>query len=121
MKRCNGFTIPEFTKEQITECKKCKHISGKKIWCCKFGLHIDSPRIVTQDKRIIKPPNFENDYKNAISGHKGSNFELISLAEYIQRRQKGFICPDKKKCPMRGCSRWRILVEKIRKCPKNEW
>lgn len=118
---CNKKTIPKFTPEQIAECKQCKHISGKKIWCCLFGVYVDKPRIVTPSKRIIKPPNFEKAYENAISGHKGSDFVLITLAEYIERRQKCFLCLDKQICPMRGCSRWRILVEKIRKCPKGRW
>lgn len=73
------------------------------------------------NKKIIKSESFDGDYENAISGHKGSNFVLISLAEYIQRRQECKICLDRQGCPMRGCSRWRILVEKVRKCPKGKW
>jgi len=46
---CNRERIPEFTAAQIAECEKCKHISGKKIWCCKFGVYI------REHERIIVP------------------------------------------------------------------
>lgn len=110
-------------KGQIAECEQCQHISGKKIWCCLFGVYVkDKPQILTPSKKIIKPARtLQKDYVTAIAGHKGGNGELISEAEYIHRRQKCLACLDKAKCPMRGCSRWRILVEKTRECPENKW
>ena len=130
---CNGKITPKFTEEQIKKCEDCEWISGKKIWCCLFGVWIkEKPRIVrpksrpksriiTPDKRIRKPRSLQLDYVTAIAGHQGGNSELITEAEYILRREKRLICSDKKTCPMRGCSRWRILVEKIRKCPLKKW
>jgi hypothetical protein len=38
---CDKKTKPEFTTEQIADCKKCPHISLKKTWCCLFGCYID--------------------------------------------------------------------------------
>lgn len=55
---CNKITKPEFTKEQIAECKQCKHISGKKIWCCLFGVWVDGrpeKGIIQPRRNIIKP------------------------------------------------------------------
>jgi hypothetical protein len=48
---CNQISKPEFTAEQIAECKKCKHISGKQTWCCLFGCWIDG----REEQRIIQP------------------------------------------------------------------
>lgn len=131
---CNKTTQPDFTtEEQIAECKKCKHASanvnrsGKTGWCCLFGVRIvkKQSNIIVPDGKIIKPQQqkrtIEKDYKTAIAGHKGGNFELITLAEYMLRRQRCLLCNDKKDCPMRGCSRWRVLVEKTRTCPLKKW
>ena len=128
---CNKIIKPEFTKEQIAECQSCKHASRSKKWCCHFGHWIqEGGRIIQPRKKLLLPKtkkpcdekSFTKDYETAMSGHQGSNGELINLAEYIQRRRTSCkICSDKTVCPMRGCSRWRILVEKTRKCPENKW
>ncbi len=39
---CNRIVQPVFTREQIIECRQCKHISGKKVWCCLFGTFIEN-------------------------------------------------------------------------------
>ncbi len=58
---CNRIIQPvEFTKEQIAECEKCKHISGKKVWCCLFGLWIKEP----ERNRKIKYPSKLNMAKS---------------------------------------------------------
>ena len=52
MKRCNDkLNPPEFTREQIVECEKCRHASKKKLWCCFFGVWIRKP----ERSRIIRP------------------------------------------------------------------
>ena len=40
---CNKTKQPEFTKEQIAECEKCKHLSERKVWCSNFGVWIYEP------------------------------------------------------------------------------
>jgi hypothetical protein len=58
---CDQRTKPEFTAEQQAECRRCKYISGKKMWCCLFGCFIDgrpeSRRQKTEDRRqkILRP------------------------------------------------------------------
>lgn len=53
---CNRITPPEFTKNQIAECQECRHSSGKKIWCCFFGVWIgEQKRIITPSKKILRP------------------------------------------------------------------
>jgi len=40
---CNKIIKPEFTKEQIAECEKCKYASAKIQWCGLFGCWIQKP------------------------------------------------------------------------------
>lgn len=48
---CDQISKPEFTADQIAECQKCRHVSGKQVWCCLFGCWIDG----REEKRIIQP------------------------------------------------------------------
>ena len=130
---CNKKTIPKFTKEQIAECKKCRHISGKEIWCCLFGVYIDRPRIATPSRRIIKPfpksnkrfnrDRFKRDYVIAVEMAKGSGKVIVSEGVFIKRRQGCVICPpeDKQGCPCVGCKRWNELVFAETECLKGRW
>jgi len=58
MNYCDRIIKPEFTAEQITKCKTCKHISGRQTWCCLFGCWIDGreeQRIIQPNKKVIDP------------------------------------------------------------------
>ena len=53
---CNKHTSPEMTAEQLAECCKCKHASGKKVWCCLFGIAlIEEGRIFVPDRKVRYP------------------------------------------------------------------
>jgi hypothetical protein len=55
---CNQISKPNFTTEQIAECKQCKHISSKQTWCCLFGAWIvgrDESRIIQPSRKVIDP------------------------------------------------------------------
>lgn len=53
---CNRITKPIFTKSQIAECHRCKHISAKKRWCCLFGVEvIEKGKVLVPDKKIKMP------------------------------------------------------------------
>ena len=55
---CNRISKPEFTAEQTAECKTCKHVSGRQVWCCLFGCWIDGreeQRIIQPNKKVIDP------------------------------------------------------------------
>ena len=54
---CNRITTPDFTRKQISECQKCKHASGRKIWCCLFGVHIIENGKIIQPARKVKYPS----------------------------------------------------------------
>lgn len=131
---CNKKTIPEFTSEQIAECKKCRHISRRKIWCSKLGVDIDNgPRIATPSRKIIRPfpksnkgfngDRFKRDYVVAVEMAKGSGKMIVSEGVFIKRRWGCAICPpeDKQGCPCVGCKRWNELVFAETECLKGRW
>lgn len=71
---CNRIRQPKFTKEQIAECEKCKHSSGKKIWCCLFGVWVKQP-----EKKIIKYPSLPK---------MGMNFAKAAVRHVATGRKK---------------------------------
>jgi len=52
---CNKLTKPEMTAEQIAECQQCRHASGKKVWCCLFGIPIEEKSLIIQPNRSVIP------------------------------------------------------------------
>jgi len=146
---CNKITIPEFTKEQIAECQKCKHASAKKAWCCHFGVWIrKGGRIITQDKRIRVPrqrlpylktghagfatqeDRFRHHYKIALDGARRCGKPTVNETTFVKRRQACTTCPPEYKsgCPCVGCKWWQKLVfvsedEKNQRveCLKGRW
>lgn len=53
---CNQKNIPEMTAEQVVECQGCKYASGRKVWCCLFGIPIiEKGRIFVPDRKIAYP------------------------------------------------------------------
>lgn len=148
---CNQKIKPEFTAEQRAECRTrnngrpCIHLSGKEIWCCKFGCFIDGRpeivkpqrKIIQPDKRIKKPvteakyaefmandeSRFRLNYKYALSYYEESTEQLINEDTFIKRRQQCAQCPpiDKSVCGCAGCKQWQKLVLKSLKCPKGKW
>lgn len=102
---CDRKNIPEFTKKQIAECQKCKFASGKKIWCCLFGVWIgEQKRIMVPSKKILQPKYpgifimIKNFGKSAFN-HARGGFKKRSKEEQEKIRQ---ICetsgPGGKKC-----------------------
>ncbi len=124
---CNKITPPEFTAEQVANCQKCRHISGKKIWCCHFGL------TVVEGGKIIQPFPKDNiefnrdrpkrNYAVAVDMAKDSGKEIIDEDVFVNRRQICSVCPpiEKQGCPCIGCKQWPKLVFKEVKCPKEKW
>lgn len=128
---CDKKTIPEFTQEQITECKQCRHISGRKIWCCLFGVYVDRPRIAIPSRKIIRPfpaneteynrGRFQRNYAVAVELCKGQ--EIVNEATFIKRRYGCATCPPEYKigCDCVGCKQWHKLILKKIECPKSRW
>ena len=72
MTSCNRIIKPDFTKEQIEECSKCKHASAKVLWCGLFGVWIQEHGIIiVPDKKIIVP----GDNRRTRHGRSGSRAE----------------------------------------------
>lgn len=124
MKRCNGFTIPEFTKEQITECKLCRHLSGKKIWCCKFGVYISRSITAKPKNKIIVPPTLSQMAKHftkAMIRWAKKGFKTVSKEVYFMRRLACSKCQPTGRCPHCGCNLWAKAALVTEKCPEDKW
>jgi len=81
---CNKITKPEFTKQQIAECQKCKHASAKKIWCCLFGVQIIEEGKILMPSRKIKYPSIPRmglNFAKAAGRHIKSGLEKRTEAE----------------------------------------
>lgn len=88
---CNKITKPEFTKEQI---EKCKHLSGKKIWCCLFGVWIkEKSKIIRPSERIIQLPTLPQMAKNFVRA-------------MVKWAKKGFKVVDKETYFRHGTMQW---------------
>ena len=116
---CDRKNTPEFTKFQILECEKCKHASGKKIWCCLFGVYFKQqlPSKQKMAKSFLKAGT-----KHVKSGlKKRSNIEqkkimdiCIECGEYMLKNNT----PRCKKC---GCYIGIKQSWATAHCPVNKW
>jgi len=127
---CNRITKPEFTKEQISECKKCKHASAKVKWCGLFGCWIGEHKILVPDKKI-KYPSMATMGKNFVKAgaeHLKSGMKKRSIEEqnrciavcktcnlYVEKTKIGPRC-QKCGCNMKIKARWATAH-----CPIGKW
>lgn len=123
---CNRKIKPVMTPEQIAECMHCKHISGKKIWCCLFGFYVKPPqnRIITPRKRIIQPPTIPQmatHFSKAMVRWAKKGFKTVSKEVYMQRRLACAACQPKGRCPHCGCSLWAKAALITEQCPEDKW
>ena len=114
------------TKEQIGECLNCKHASGRKIWCCLFGIDIDEPksRIIQPSKRIVKPPTIPQmaaSFSKAMLRWAKSGLKTVSKIEYIKRRSICSDCAGGWRCPHCGCAIKAKVALATEKCPEKLW
>ncbi len=116
---CNRITQPEFTKEQIAECEKCKHASGKKIWCCnpRIGTWIKEPernRIIIPSRKIQYPSKLKQAssftkaaIKQAKAGNpKRNDIELARVRAICESNKCGNYVAETKvgpRCIICGC------------------
>ena len=124
---CNKITKPEFTKEQIIECGKCKHASAKVKWCGLFGDWIgEHSRIIVPDKKIKYPSIatmgksfIKAGAKHIASGMKERSEEEIkrilticeSCEEYVKKTGRCKVCG----CGMKRKIKWSTTNCKLRK------
>ena len=117
----------EFNKAQTSQCRQCKWVSGKKVWCCKWGLWVDgrdkpAGKIIQNSKKIQKPPTIAQiveQYKKVKAARK--NDGIILQQDYIRKRLVCSKCYGGWKCPHRCCymgAKWALISEK---CPEGKW
>jgi len=122
---CNRKTKPEFTKEQLAECEHCKHISGKKIWCCLLGVYVKEPsKIITRPKKIITPPTIPQmatHFAKAMIKWAKKGFKTVSKEEYFKRRLACSQCQPTGRCPHCGCNLWAKAALVTETCKEDKW
>lgn len=123
------------TKEQIAECVCCNHISGKKIWCCKYGFYIHEPERKVKTKNVVitkgKPQQYPSiitqagsfgkaAVKQARAGNPKRSKEeiarIISICEACTHYNK-----EKKRCYVCGCYMKNKIPWQTSYCKKGKW
>lgn len=132
---CDRKTIPKFTKKQIAECEKCKHASGRKIWCCHFGVWIKEPErgvIIKPNKKIQYPSKrkMADNFIKSAARHIRSGFKKRTKAEIAEVKMKcqkcpydGFVAVTKlgPRCKFCGCCLKLAEQWETKHCPKGVW
>jgi len=129
---CDKIKKPEFTKAQIAECQGCKHASGKKIWCCLFGIPIGKPLAIIQMPQKKKPlpqkprpkptlTDMAGHFTKAMVKWAGKGFKTVSKDEYIKRRKICTDCAGGWRCPHCGCQIWAKAALITETCPDKKW
>lgn len=129
---CNKITKPEMVN--IEQCRKCKHASAKKIWCCRFGFYFDKPLIKSPSKKLITPPTkiqkprpkptvpqMAASFTKAMVRWGKSGLKCVDKAEYIRRRTICSDCVDGWRCPHCGCMLWAKAALGTEHCPEKKW
>ena len=126
----NCLSQPEFTINQIGICQSCKHISGKKIWCCKWGVYVREKgrplqnKIQKREPKIITPPTVPQmitHFTKAMARWAVKGFKCIPKEEYVKRRMACYQCTPSGRCPHCGCMLWAKAALTTEKCPENKW
>ena len=120
---CSQIVVPEFTKEQVSKCEKCRFASRRKIWCCFFGVPIgETSSIKLPRKSIIrkgmalpmKPPRRKSE-RPVIE--QESLKKICGACEHKKIHPKlGLRCGKSCSCCFSLESRW-----KIGSCPVGKW
>jgi len=128
---CDRKTAPEFTRAQITECENCKHASGKKVWCCLFGVWIkEPPLIATPEHKILLPgkgtmaKNFGRDALRYLREGRPKRTPAEQLALRAICQQCEDFLPTSKigpRCRVCGCSVTVAVRWATKHCPRNKW
>ena len=139
---CNKLTKPETV--DLDQCRKCKHASEKKIWCCLFGFYFDKPLISAPSKKLIKPPTkvqkpsplilsnqargqkrpkptmfqMAESFAKAMFKWGKSGLKCVDKTEYIRRRTICSECIDGWRCPKCGCALWAKVALVTEECEK---
>lgn len=123
-------------ESQITKCQICKHASGKKMWCCKWGFYFKQPEkkvYETAVSKIIVPAEkpqskakptlsqMAGDFIKAMFRWGKSGLACVSKDEYVRRRSICSECTDGWRCPHCGCMLWAKVALATEKCPEEKW
>ena len=123
---CNRIIKPEFTKEQIIECGKCKYASAKVAWCGLFGVRIvEIGKIIIPNQKYPSMVNMAGTFakstvKQVVAGNpKRSDEEtarIILICESCEHYNKKTM-----RCYKCGCRMKRKIPWLTTNCPIGKW
>jgi len=124
---CNKITKPDFTKEQIVECTKCKYASAKVLWCGLFGVWIGEQKIIVPDKKIEYPSmrKMGKDFikagvKHLRSGRKERSEEECKRIRTICEACDKYV-KESGRCLLCGCCMGRKIKWATTFCKLRKW
>ena len=121
---CDKTKQPEFTKEQIAECEKCKHLSGKKIWCGKFRVFIHEPERGKKKKYpsiITQAGSFSKAVvQQTVAGNPRRTEQEIAFCK-SQCEPCGEFNKKSRRCFLCGCGMDRKWPWKTQHCKIGKW
>ncbi|MFA5163807.1 MAG: hypothetical protein WC441_04820 [Patescibacteria group bacterium] len=135
---CNRISQPKFTPEQIADCRKCRDISAKKRWCCRFGCWVkESDGIIQPNRKIAKPfprnkvrpvdaDSLKINYDKIVKERKslpavtGGQFTIVNFEDYSTKRKQCYDCDEPSCSIWRGCCGYKSLIYKEVVCPKGK-
>ena len=125
----NCINKPEFTKEQIAECKECKWASAKIRWCGKWRCWIgeQQPGIIVPNQKIKYPslPRMAGSFakaagKQMLAGNpKRSEAEIKRIMAICNACD--YYVSDAQRCMKCGCSMKKKIPWQTTKCLINKW
>ena len=131
--RCNRILPPkEITRDQVAECRFCKHLSAKGSWCCLFGLWVLEPerkRIIIPNKKIRPPPIYKqatsfakaSARQIAAGNSKRSADEVAKIMQICKTCPGGFFMPAAARCRFCGCRMKKKIPWQTTSCPAGFW
>lgn len=130
--KCNYSTTPEMTPQQVAQCKECKHASGKKVWCCLFGIPlIEQGRILVPDKKIRYPSRVtmattfaKESVKYVAAGRPKRTVEEQAACKAICKQPCDYYVAESKlgpRCLKCGCCISLATLWKTKHCPLGKW
>ena len=112
-------------KGQYNKCILCRYISGKKIWCCKWGFNVYQD--YTDKEKLPDMLAMSKSLGKAVVEQTKSGWKFRSAEEIERIKEICVNCPrhffenGKLKCKECGCNMEIKISWKSTKCPIGMW
>lgn len=115
--------IPTLTKAFIEDsCHSCRHASGTKRWCCKWGLTLTTEARTPALTTMVKTLAVETA-KHAASGFKTRSQDDIERITQLCRSCENVFYDEKlgMRCRLCGCNMALKIKWATTRCPVGKW